>query len=383
MKTWIYLIILTVVVASCSSGRKALQKGDYIQAIEKAVNRLSNDPDNKKAENVLTDGYPVAMDYYQEQIDQILSGNDQFKWGQTLGIMQRVNHLGEVIRRVPAARKLVPSPKMYTSEIADVTNRAAEERYQAGLASLARPNRDDAREAFFNFQTADHLVPSYKDVLEKMDVAKDRATLKVIIEPIPLPSKRYALSADFFYNEVINKMDQQFPANGFVNFYSPDEADKQKIRHPDMVVRLEFYDFYVGKPNHFETQQKLDRVVEKEVKVKVGRDSVRIEKRPQKFHGKIKIATDEVKSGGLLTVTIEDFQAQKILINENVPGEFTWQNQYGLFVGDEEVLTDQQIQILNNKAVPPPAPQDMFIEFTRPIFAQLTDRLTAYFNRYK
>lgn len=382
MKNLIYLFVFATLIAGCSSGRKALERGNYLQAIEKAVNRLSNDPDNRKATKVLTDGYPMAMNYYQEEIDQILSGNDQFKWGETLDIMQRVNHLSDLIRRVPAARKLVPSPKTYTSEIADVTQRAAEERYQAGLNSLQGKSREDAKQAYYNFQRADQLIPNYKDVDQKMAIAKERATLKVILEPIPLPSKRYELSANFFYSEVIKQMKAKFPDQSFVNFYTPDEAEKYHLQYPDFVVSLEFYDFFVSRPTHYENQENLSRVVEKEVKVRVSRDSVRIEKRPQKIHGKIKIITDEMVSKGLLNVQVEEYQSKNVVINDQIPGQFVWRNQYGVFVGNEEVLTKEQVAILNNKAVPPPYPQDMFVEFTKPIYSQLTERLSNFFNQF-
>ncbi|HKJ44081.1 MAG TPA: hypothetical protein VKA27_18435 [Sunxiuqinia sp.] len=382
MKKLIYLTLITLLFGGCSSGRKALERGDYLQAIEKAVTRLSNNPDNRKAKKVLKEGYPMAMDYYQEEIDQILSGNDQFKWEKTLDIMQRVNHLSELIRRVPAARKLIPSPKTYTSEIGDATQRAAEERYQAGLAGLKGKNREDAKQAYFNFQLATRLVPNYKDVDEKMAIAKERATLKVILEPIPLPSKRYELSAQFFYGEVIKKMKEKFPQQSFVNFYTPDEAEKNNLQYPDFVVSLEFYDFFVGRPNHYEKEETLSRVIQKKVKVQVSRDSVRYENRPQKLRGKIKIITDEVMSKGLLNVQVENYQTQDVVVNDQLPGQFVWRNQYGVFVGDEEVLTKEQIRILNNKAVPPPNPQDMFVEFTRPIFDQLAGKLLNYFSQY-
>ena len=382
MKNLVYFFLMILFLGGCSSGRKALDRGNYMQAIEKAVNRLTNDPDNKKAKRVLTDGYPMAMDYYQEEIDQILSGNDQFKWGQTLDIMQRVNHVSDLIRQVPAARKLVPSPKTYTSELGDVTQRAAEERYQAGIESLKRPTRDDAREAYYDFQRVDQLVPSYKDVLTKITEAKQRATLIVILEPIPIPSKRYELSANFFYSQVIERMNQKFPTASFVNFYTSDEAKDRNVKYPDFVVSLEFYDYFVDRPKHYENEENLSRVIEREVKVKVSRDSVRIEKRPQKMRGKIKVITDEVGSQGLLNVHVEDFQSQKVVVNDQIPGQYVWRNQYGIFVGDEEVLTKEQVQILNNRALPPPNPQDMFIAFTRPIYGQLTDRLINYFSRY-
>ncbi|MGQ7871082.1 hypothetical protein [Sunxiuqinia sp. sy24] len=381
-KNWGYLIVVLFLLGACSSGKKALEKGNYIEAIEKAVNRLSSDPNNKKAQAVVRNGYSMGMDYYQEEIDHILSGNDPFKWGKTLNIMNRVNHLSNLIRRVPAARKIVSSPKMYSSELSEATNRAAEERYQAGLISLARPAREDAKDAYYHFAQADQLVPSYKDVLEKMYEAKDRATIHVILESIAFPLRKYELSAEFFYEQVINRMKQLYPSSSFVAFYTPIEAEKQQLDYPDLVVRMEFYDFFVGQPQHFEKQENLDRIVEREVEVKVGRDSTRIEKRQERLKGKIKIISDEVVSQGLLNVKIEEFRTQKLILSEEVPGEFLWRNQYGIFVGDEGVLTKEQIQILNNKAVPPPAPQDLFVEFTRPIYARLTDRLNSYFRKY-
>ena len=36
----------------------------------------------------------------------------------------------------------------------------------------------------------------------------------------------------------------------------------------------------------------------------------------------------------------------------------------------------------NNKMVMPPAPQDMFVLFTKPIFNQLSGKLTSYFKQY-
>ena len=382
MKKWSYLLIITFLLGACSAGQKALERGDYIQAIEKAVNRLSSNPENRKAKRVVDDGYPMAMKYYQEEIDQTLSGNDQFKWGRTLDIMNRINHLSDLIRRVPAARELVPSPKVYSSELSNATERAAEERYLAGIASMKRPTREDAKEAYYHFQVADELVPSYKDVLNRMNDAKERATIHVVIEPIPVPGKRYQLSSEFFYDEVIKRMNQNFPSSGFVAFYTPDEAESEQLRYPEMIVRLEFYDFSVERPQHFEQVENLSRMVEREVEVKVSRDSTRIEKRHERLTGKIKVITDQVTSQGVLNVQIQEFQSQKMILNEAVPGEFLWQNQYGIFVGDEGVLTDAQVRILNNRAVPPPAPQDLFIEFTRPIFSRVTERLTNYFRKY-
>lgn len=382
MKNLFYLVLLTLLIGACSSGKNALDKGNYHEAIGKAVSRLSNDPDNRKAQQVVREGYPTAIDYYQEEIDQILSGNERLKWSKTLRVMEQVNQLSEQVRRVPAARRLVPSPKVYTSELNEVKNKAADEHYQEGLQLLQRQNREDAKQAFLNFREADRLIPNYQDVLAKMNESKELATVKVIVEPLPAPSMSYELTADFFYNQVMEAMNNRFPDESFVNFYTPDEAEQAGLKHPDMLMRLAFYDFYVGRPAHYEETQTLDRIIEEKVPVKVSRDSTRYEIQKVRRTGKIRIITDEVASGGLLDVKIEDFQARKLLLDNKIPGEFMWRNRYGIFVGDDEVLTPEERKIINNKAILPPGPQDLFLEFTRPIYSRLNETMTNFFRRY-
>ncbi len=379
----IYLVLLVALsLGACTSGRKALDRGNFREAIVKATNRLSQDPGNRKAQNVVADGYPMAIQFYQEEIDMAITGNDPFKWNKTLSIMQEVNRISDQIRQIPAARKLIASPKMYTTELTDVTERAAEEHYAAAVAFLDLQTRDDAKQAYRHFQQCIGLVQGYKDAIQLMTEAKDLATTRVVIEPLPAPSMRYELNADFFYTELMTRMNQLYPEQSFVNFYTPEQAEQTKLKFPDMVVKLNFMDFHIERPKHFEEESTLKRQIEETYEKKISRDSVRIEKRLVDVHGKIKILTDEVYSAGVVNLNIIDFQADRPLLNDNIPGEFLWRNQYGIFVGDERVLNKEEVAILQNKAVPPPGSQDLFYEFTRPIYTKLVQQMNGFFRRY-
>jgi hypothetical protein len=380
-KIFIWLLASFLLLNSCSTGQKSLQQGNYYDALMKAINRLSSDPENRKATQVVRDGYPMAVDYYQEEIDKMLTSNDPFKWKQTLEIMQSVNQISDEIRRIPAARQLVPSPKNYTSELTDVQNRAAQEFYDAGMDALSRKTRETAKEAYFDFLNADGLVRGFKDSQQKMLVAKDIATLKVIVEQIPVNGK-YEYSAQFFYDNVFQMLNQQFQEKDFVHFFSPEEAEKTKLKYPDLVLRMGFYDFYIDHPQHLEEQQDLSKQVEEKYQVKISKDSTVTRTRMIPKKGKIKILTDQVASGGLLELKAVEFQSQKIVFTDKIPGQYLWQNKYGIFVGDNEVLDKGLISILNNKMIMPPAAQDMFVLFTKPIFNQLTNKLTNYFRQY-
>jgi hypothetical protein len=378
-----FLFILTAILLlnSCSTGMKSLQRGNYYDAIIKAVSRLSGDPDNRKATQVVREGYPMAIAFYQEEIDQVLTGNDQFKWKRTLEIMQTVNRMSDEIRRIPAARNLVTSIKTYTSEMADVQNRAAQEFYDAGIDALSRNTRESAKQAYFHFQDADGLVRGFKDTKQKMLESKDKATLKVVVEQIPVNGK-YEYSAQFFYDNVFQMLNQRFQEKDFVHFYSPEEADKVRLKYPDMVLQMGFYDFFIDRPQHFEEEKELSRQVEEKYQLKISKDSTATRTRTVTKKGKIKILTDQVASGGLLELKAVEYQSQKILFTDKIPGQFTWQNRYGIFVGDNEVLDKELIAILNNKMIMPPTSQDMFVLFTKPIFNQLAEKLTNYFRQY-
>ena len=382
MRKYFFLLSLSfLLLNACSTGLKSLQRGNYYDAIMKAANRLSNDPNNRKASDVVRDGYPMAVKYYQEEIDQTLTGNDQFKWKRTLDIMQTVNQMSDQIRRIPAARKLVPTPKTYTSELTNVQNKAAQEYYDAGMDALDKNTRESAKQAFFNFQNADALVSGYKDSRQKMLESKELATLTVVVEQIPVNGK-YEYSAQFFYDNVFQMLNQKFQEKDFVHFFSPEQAEKTNLKHPDMVLQMGFYDFFIDRPQHSEEERNLEKQVDETYNVKISRDSTATRTRKVTKRGKIKIVTDQVASGGLLELKAVEFQSQKIVFTDKIPGNFTWQNQYGVFVGDPEVLDNNLSKIISNKVVMPPAPQDMFVLFTKPIFNQLTSKLVNYFGQY-
>jgi hypothetical protein len=368
-------IFLLIIIMSCSTGKKALQKGDYFSAVLKAVERLKSAPDNKNANKVLREGYPMTIEWSQEEMDLILTSNNNFKWEQAVGLMRQVNQMSDAIRSTPAARKIISNPKTYTSELNMATEKAAEERYNAGLAELDVNTRESARIAFDHFAKANQFANNYKNSRELMTTAKELATLRVVLQAIPVNTQRYRLSSEFFYNQIFEYLNNQFRPSGFVNFYSPFQAEKEKLQNPDFIVDMEFFDFSVGNLKQTEKEEKVERKVKIET-----RDTTKVEYK--NYVAKIKTFSDQVLSGGSLRVRIIDPVNDKIMSDEIVPGSFIWVNEYAMFVGDKEALDNKQLELTKRKAVPLPPEQDLFIEFTKPIYSQVTQNLNRFFRRF-
>ncbi len=375
-KNTLIFYILIFIISSCSTGKKALEKGDYFSAITKSVERLKSDPDNKKAIKVLEDGYPLALEWSQEEIDLALSSNSAFKWEGAINQMEQVNRMSELIRSTPAARNIISNPKSYTSELNMAYEKAAEMRYNAGLNELEKNTRETARNAFDNFYKANQFVSGYKDVAGKMNEAKEIATLKVIVEAAVVNTQRYKLSSQFFYDQVFKYLNNNYSKNGFVHFFSPDQAEKFKINQPDFIVQMEFFDFSVGNLTRTVNEENLIKKVPVERK-----DSTRIKE--VVYTAKLKTYTDEVVSGGRLNFRVIDFNTNDLMRNNLIPGSFTWVNQYAIFAGDKEALSKQQLQLTQKQAMPLPPEQDLFIEFTKPIYDQLVNQIDQFFRKYK
>ena len=367
--------IIIILLASCSTGKKAFQKGDYFSAVLKAVERLKSAPENKNATEVLKEGYPMTIEWAQEEMDLILTSNSNFKWEQAVGLMRQVNQLSDEIRSTPAARKIISDPKTYSSELNMASEKAAEDRYKAGLAEMDINTRESARIAYEHFSIANQFVNNYKNSNELMATAKEIATLRVVVQAIPVNTQRYRLSSEFFYNQVFEYLNNQFRPSGFVNFYSPNQAEKEKLKNPDFVVDMEFFDFSVGNLSRTEKEEN----VEKSVKIE-SRDTTKVQYKT--YTAKLKTFTDKVYSGGTLRLRIIDPANDKLQMDELVPGSFTWVNDYAMFVGDKEALNNNQFELTKRKALPLPPEQDLFIEFTKPIYSQVTQNLNRFFRRF-
>lgn len=379
-----FLIIISVaitplILSSCSSGKKAYEQGDYYAAVLKAVNRLRNNPDHKKSSETLKKSYPLAVSTFEQDAKNAMDANDRYKFKKSLQAYEAINRLYHEIQTAPAARKIIPKPKNYTSKAAALKSQAAEESYAIGLALMKSRSREHAKQAFFHFEDVNRFVPGYKNVAAKTEEALFIATLKVIVEQIPVPAI-YSLSADFFQDKVEGYLHSRYRDNRFVRFYTQREAEAEKLPYVDQYLRLQFDDFTVGE-THME--RNIETVTRDSVKI----GSLTLEDGSQQdilgsVSAKITISRREVRSRGLFSMQAIDAHSQAVLTHEKFSGEFVWFSQWGSFNGDERALTEETLKLCRVREVPPPRPQVLFTEFTKPIYNQLTAAVQRFYRRY-
>lgn len=380
MKHFTILFMIAIFIfTACSSGKKAYQKGNYEEAIYAAIKRLRKSPENEKAIEAIQSAYPALQNYYQEKINVAKLSSNPLRWEKVMAHYKELNHIYNEIQRSPGARRVLVGVQNYSNEYEEAVRNAAEARYALGNQELEKNLREAAKVAYKHFQKCLDLRPNFRDAEDKLYQARDMATIVVQIDPIPMHSRALELSNEFFENQ-ITEFVRSNTWSPFVQFYSAKQTNARH-REPDHILVMKFDEFVVGQAyiKEKEAERLKDSVVTGTVKI--NEDST------ANAYGTVKATvhqfTKEISSSGLLDVKIIDARTNAVVSQQKFPGTFIWVDHWGYFNGDERALDKGDKKFLKKKReIPSPPPQDLFIEFTKPIFNQVTDFVTDYYRNY-
>lgn len=369
-----YFIYLSILIVGCTTGKNALQKGDYDASVSKAVNRLQNAPQNKEAIKVLASAYQLSLAQHLRNIDEAKMSSDVLRWESIMYDYQQLNQLSNEINISPVALAVIGKPSKFVAELNESKFKAAEVRYALGVNLLNEGTKVSARKAYQNFEKAQYFYPNYRDIKQKMDEAYWAAVLKVVIQPVRINSNYYQLSNQYFQQRISEWL-SAYQQNKFVLFYNEEQAYKQKIV-PDQLMRLQFDDFVVGQTYVKERVEKL-----KKDSVKVGESRA-----DGPIYATVKatlsIFDKKIASSGLLDMTVIDYTSNKVIRQRKLAGTYVWEDQWASYKGDDRALTKEQLAFSKKKEIMPPAPSTLFVELTKPIYSQLVGEISHFYDSY-
>ena len=410
-------------------------------AVRKSVKKLRKKPTKEKEILILEEAYNKANNIDNDRISFLKLEGSPDMWDEVYNRFNKMKVRQNLVKSVipleimSTGRIIQFKMVNYDEEIINAKKKAAEYFYIHGKELLARDDRENAKRAYFEFKRCRALYPNYKDIDELLATSKFLATLKVIAEPIPMHSQTFQLSNEFFDNK-INEFLGSMPSSEFVKFYTTSEANAIDLDNPDHILKIKFDDFIVGqtlvkeKEIHL-TKDNVIMGIKEGNKVKTGEDRINIchksgpksEKQNTMAipvnawsshashgdylgscktatpdgegseEGELEVITGTVKavlflttktivSKGLLDFKIVDAKTNRVLTQEKFPGSYAWTCDWGYFNGDGRALNAAQKQSVGGKELPPPPPQVLFVEFTKPIYDQLTLKVKGFYKNY-
>lgn len=378
-----FVFLCLIFISSCrKTGTKALEKGNYYQAVLQAVEKLKTDPKNEKAISVLPEAYNAAVNDLLADVNRNQQANVQFKHERILEYYGQLNKMQEAIEKCTSCRRLL-SPKTFYSETEKARELAANERFSIADNQLSNAKKTNnkllAREAYNHYEKVLNFAPNAPDIRNKMNEALFFGSYHVVLEQARINARMYQFSNEYFLNKVDEFAKNNRRLNKFIRFYTPEEAKTDNLK-PDHLVRLEFVDFVVG-----ETLMQTDRQqLTSKDSVKTGDATINGKKVPvfAKVNASFIRNKKTVSSHGTLLVEMIDYQNNKLIKAEELSGQYVWLNEWATFNGDERALSAGDKILIKYKEDLPPPKQTLFMEFTKPIYDQLTGKIKRFYDKY-
>ena len=214
----IWVLTVIVLLSDCGSSKKSLQRGEYYAATMEAIKQLRSSPDSKKQQDVLLQAYPLLKENSLRKISNAMELNASNKFSIAADEYLLLNEVADEIYTCPKALQLIPQPGQYARELSEILPKAAEEVYNLGERQLSLNTISGAREAYQFFTKANGYSEGYRDVHDKIVLALEMATFKVVVQK-PITPQRYQLSSDFFYNNLMAQI-ARISGNSFIRFYT-------------------------------------------------------------------------------------------------------------------------------------------------------------------
>jgi len=365
---------------ACSSGKRMFEKGNYDGAVMQASQRLKQSPNNTKAKSTLKNAYTLALKTHLEAIQQADSFKTENYYDIVLNNYTALYNLEQTIKFCPACLKVVKNVYEVDVKLTQTKKEALEFYYKRGNDYLALGGKANARKALIDYNKVVSIQYDYRDIGTQINQAKWEASEKIIIRHIPMHSRTFSISNEFFEKKILEYCYNSIQANRLVQFLTPEDAKREQVDNPDQIIDIYFDDFIVGQTYVKENNQEYrkDSVI-------IG--TTTINGKEQSVYGTVKASVrsfeKSVTSSGLLNLTISSPNSSSTLLTEKIPGSYIWVCKWGNYNGDSRALSKDQINMCQGKELMPPMPQDLFIEFTKPIYSQLTSRLNSFYNSYK
>jgi len=349
---------------SCSSGKKAYQRGDYVLAVNQAIERLRQKPDNSKSQEALKLAYPLAIEFLETQATSTIASDAPFKWKSAIGYYNQINALHDQVKTSPAALRIIKNPVSKFTEIGELRKKAADESYEAGIQAMMKNTRSDAIRAYYLFQETNSFEQGYKDVVELQHQAEYNATLRIQYKEIS-----YRNRADWVTVEpIINNL--RLP---FTKFYTAEQAENEKAPiHHTMLIEVLGY----NEANPTTSRSENNYTDSVQVEKTIGGKKVKVY---DKVYGKATVFEKRVNARGLVQITIKELNTEKQLMVNEFIGNGQWSGTWSRCSGDQRALPER-VRNGCSRQEPQPDSQEMLKMARMDVTRQIERSLTQFYR---
>jgi len=187
MKKLIQLSLAILILSSCSSSTKLMQKGRYDESINKAVKKLMKNPGSTDDAIALDRSYKLANDIDNDRIKFLKQEGNPDSWDEILvrydRLKSRQNRVRPVVPLNINGRSVNYVMVDYDAEIIDAKDKAAEFFYNNGRELMKQDTKEAYRQAHDELSRArSYRVGQFPGIDQLIEESRYKGISRVLVE---------------------------------------------------------------------------------------------------------------------------------------------------------------------------------------------------------
>lgn len=362
MKKLLFLFISISFLVACSSSSKKLESGNYDAALKKSAKKIRKSPGKFEEVNTFNAAYKGAYNKDNAELNRLKQQGNPANWSKIYKIYVRMKGRQDLAASLPPVG-LEYQERDYDSEILTAKNNATEYAYAKGDELMAKNDRMEARKAYNYYKEAKSYISDFKDVDEKILLAKKAGITNVFFR---IEDNAEMLVPQEMMQEIqsidVNDLDK-----GWVNYDS--YIDTTTLYHYSVILSVKLIEVTPDDLAKTHTVEKkevpdgFDYVLDGNGNVK--KDSLGNDIKIPKFKTiQCNVTRYHQTKSARISGDIEyyDNLTDQLLKKEPIVSESFFENRYVLPLGNIEALSPQTQQELNTKPMPYPYPDALILQ---------------------
>ncbi len=378
-----FSLILLLILSSCGSSKKQLEKGNYPMALDKAVKQLRRDRDDSKQIAILDRSYKILNDQDNERIRYLKMEDRPENWDEIYQLNKAMSDRQAYVRTVLPLElngRTIDYPYVdYMPEMVAAKRKSADFYYAHGNELMQTKLKENYRQAYYEFVRAKEYVGNYEGIDTKIDDARYLGMSRVLLTL----SNRSVIKFDQEFEEDLLSVDLPSLNSEWVEYHTYNPGGDTRF---DYFVNVNIRNIIVS-PD--QTMQK-DTVVKKDVedgftykldargnvmKDTLGNDikSIRYKTLQCALIETIQTKTCHISGD----IEIIQGNPEKVLKKDPLGAEsgFEWISARAL--GDIQALSQAQIEKTKTKAVAFPPDMEMIFRCSDALRQAINDALRS------
>ena len=386
MKKIAYYLILAILVSSCASSSKLLQRGQYDAAINKAVKELRKNPNKEKEAINLDRAYNVVNDRDQERVKFLKQEGNPNNWNEVFSIYSRLKNRQSLVKTVTPLTingQYVDYPYVdYDEEIISAKANAADYFYNNGQKLMELDTKEGYRQAYDELSLAgEYSGGQFPNLDQMLEECRYKGISRVIVSV----NNMTHLKLDPMFEEDLLEINTDRLGSEWVEYHFKD-LDESIFYDYTVLVNLENI---IASPDQVkesdemykkEVQDGFDYVLDANGNVMKDTAGNDIKLPKYKTLSCTVIETHQFKSVRIDgNVEILSNNPRRLIKKEPIGAENVFDHTSARAVGDIDALEKEQLDMIKREYIPFPSDVEMIINTAETLKPAIQDAL--YRNR--